>query len=364
MHDFEPRWKLLKPLPEGGQAHTYIVESAETPGLLGAAKRLKNLRREGRFEKEIEALRRLNHPNVLRLLDFGTTPKDLPYLVAEYCPNGELKPEFFKGKTLIEIVRFFRQICAGVAAAHRDGVIHRDLKPSNIFLGKGYEPIVGDFGICFLTEDGMQDSRLTETYEVVASRWFGAPEARNGRLSDVKPSADVYSLGKLLHWMASGGKLFDREEHRSGSFKLEGSSDLDPNPELIHELLDETITPMPDGRLPTAVDLMYKVDELISRMEAGGHAVGLEVPQRCIFCGSGRYEVVVNALEGGARDAAQSLFGWASPSSPPAAWLILACNLCGNVQVFRPDLPEPKSSGAKFAQISERKKRWTKKRNP
>lgn len=182
----------------------------------------------------------------------------------------------------------------------------------------------------------------------------------------MEPAADVYSLGKLLHWMTSGGKIFDREEHREHRYKIEGTSDLDGNVELIHQLLDETITKKPGARLPSAVDLLYKVDELILRMEVGGHAVSLEVPHRCLFCARGQYKVVVNGLEGNAQAAgseANSLFGWGAPTPYPA-WLIMVCDFCGNVQTFRPDLPESKSSGFKLREANERKNRWTKKRNP
>jgi hypothetical protein len=139
---------------------------------------------------------------------------------------------------------------------------------------------------------------------------------------------------------------------------------LDQNVELINQLLDETITEHPEARLATAVDLLYKVDQLIVRMEAGGHAISLEVSHRCLFCAEGQYQVLVNGLEGNGQAAgslANSLFGWAAPTSYPA-WLIMVCNLCGNVQTFRPDLPESKSSGTKLQQTNERKKRWTTKR--
>jgi serine/threonine protein kinase len=364
MKDFEPKWKFVKNLGEGGQAHTYLVESSDSAGSMGAAKRLKNEKREPRFNDEIDALRRLDHPNILKLLDIGTTPKGMPYLVSQYCPNGELNPDFSKDKSLLDIVRFFRPICDAIATAHREKVIHRDLKPSNIFLGDHNQPIVGDFGICFLADRNGADARITEAYEVVASRWFGAPEARNGRLAEVKPTADVYSLGKLLHWMASGGKVFDREEHRKPGYRIEGMSDLDQDVELINELLDETITEHQEARIPTAIDLLYKVDRLIARMEAGGHAINLEVSHRCPFCAEGQYKVLVNGLEGNSQAAgseAISLFGWGAPMSYPV-WLIMVCDFCGNVQTFRPDLPESKGSGFKSQQANERRKRWTTKR--
>ncbi|HWZ45436.1 MAG TPA: serine/threonine-protein kinase [Candidatus Saccharimonadales bacterium] len=365
MKDFEPKWKFVKNLGEGGQAHTYLVESTEISSSMGAAKRLKNEKREPRFNDEIEALQRVDHANILKLLDIGTTPKGMPYLVSQYCPNGELTPAFFKDKSLLDIVRFFRHICDAVATAHRANVIHRDLKPSNIFLGDRDQPIIGDFGICFLSDRNEADPRITEAYEVVASRWFGAPEARNGRLADVKPAADIYSLGKLLHWMACGGKVFDREEHRKLRYRIEGTSELDQNVELINQLLDEAIIEHPEARIPTAIDLLYKVDRLIARMEAGGHAISLEVSHRCLFCAEGQYKVLVNGLEGNAQAAgseASSLFGWGAPTAYPA-WLIMVCDFCGNVQTFRPDLPESKGPGFGLQQANERKKRWTTKRN-
>jgi serine/threonine protein kinase len=365
MKDFEPKWNFIKTLGEGGQAHTYLVESTETPGLKGVAKRLKDVMREPRLKREIDALKTLEHPNVLRLLDFGTTHKGKPYLVSAYCANGELKAEFFSGQTLIEIMHFYRQICDAVAAAHRKEIVHRDLKPSNIFLTETNMPVVGDFGICFLTGEDPLTQRITATQEVVASRWFGAPEARDGRMMDVKPSADVYSLGKILYWMVSRGQVFDREEHRTPKYRLNESSSLDPNFELIDQLLDKTITSSADVRLPSAVDLLYEVDKLISIMESRGHAITLEVPHQCIFCAEGRYEIIVNGLEGNAQEAgsaAQSLFGWDTPQPNPA-WLIMVCDTCGNLQAFRPDLPPSKSSGARASEIAAKKKRWTTKRN-
>jgi serine/threonine protein kinase len=156
---------------------------------MGAAKRLTDTSREDRFRQEIAAYSALDHPNVLKVFDEGIASKARPYLVSEFCELGELKQETMKGMTTLERVKLFRQICDGVAAAHSARIVHRDIKPENILVKAGLTPVVADFGICFLTEQNRE--RLTEPDHVMASRHFGAPEARNGRVRDVKATADV-----------------------------------------------------------------------------------------------------------------------------------------------------------------------------
>jgi serine/threonine protein kinase len=161
------------------------------------------------MEEEIEVCRSFNHPNVIRLIDAGQTQNSqYPYFVMPFYARGSLKES---GAPLssppIEIFNSFARICDGVAHAHSKKIVHRDIKPANIFLDADGQPIVGDFGLCFRFDT---DS-LTETMEVAAARWFGAPELRNGHLEDPQPSADIYSLGKLLYWLFTG-RVYDRDE--------------------------------------------------------------------------------------------------------------------------------------------------------
>src|ERR1700679_164767 len=151
--------------------------------------------RRARFEQEIRALQKLNNLHVLRIEDYGEDANAAPYLVTPFCPGGSLSRELLPLGTVVETLRFFQGICEGVAAAHSASVIHRDLKPANIFLDQSRSAIVGDFGLCFLLDETIEDDdRITETQEVATARWFGAPEARDGRLEDVTPAADVYPL--------------------------------------------------------------------------------------------------------------------------------------------------------------------------
>jgi len=142
------KWIIKKSLPEGGQAYTYLVGNVDdTSGKLFVLKRLKNIARKDRFLREIEALQKLSHPNIIRIIDFDYK-NDPPYIVTEYCEGGPLSKLDLKQYSILEKLKILELICTGVGYAHEKGFIHRDLKPDNIFLRKdGRTPVVGDFGI-------------------------------------------------------------------------------------------------------------------------------------------------------------------------------------------------------------------------
>jgi serine/threonine protein kinase len=201
MTDFGPRWERIDDLPEGGQAHAFKVrDKIAADGKTYVLKRLKNPKRTDRFDQEIKACQSLDHPNILKIEDFGIVPgKDKkPFFVSDWCELGSLADRTMPHGSLLEAVTLFRHICAGIAHAHANGIVHRDVKPENVFLRTNGVPVVGDFGICLMESN--EDGRLTETLEVAGSRWYCAPELRNGRLETgiSQTPADVYSLGKLL----------------------------------------------------------------------------------------------------------------------------------------------------------------------
>src|SRR6266850_7173876 len=125
---FDERWEIVKSIGEGGQAQIFLVKSyqnlvvsidEETGFNTGpcALKRLKNVKRLDRFRQEIEAIKRLDHPNVIKVIDYNLEG-DKPYLVTEYCEGGSLEMRASDlGKDRGQALRFFLQICEGVAAA-------------------------------------------------------------------------------------------------------------------------------------------------------------------------------------------------------------------------------------------------------
>lgn len=331
------RWEIIRSLGEGGQAHTFLVKdlkgAGETPYVL---KRLKNLKRLDRFKREIEAVRSLSHPHIVRLHDFNLDA-DKPYLITEFCPGGSLADAEHRYWDESPRVAFqlFREVCEGVAHAHAQGIIHRDLKPENIFLRTEQGPaVVGDFGICYLEDDG---SRLTITEEAVGPRLFIAPELEDGRIEAVSPKSDSYSLGKLLYWLLSGGKMFSREKHRELKWDLKGhneGSQLGWNNiymEHVNRLLDVMIDPDPEKRrnVRAVVSLSAKVARLVEKEFT---PITPDITHPCKYCGYGVYELKSQ------NNTQLQRFG-ISPVGA-ANWRVFVCGLCGHVQMFRVDLAE------------------------
>jgi len=346
MPDFGPRWKC-RDLGQGGQAYTFVVQRRDgADDREYVLKRLKNLKRVERFEREIEVCAKFQHPNVLTIVERGEA-RGKPFLVTEYCTGGSLAEHPRPiGTPVLSVLEIFQQVCAGVAYAQDKGIVHRDIKPDNIFLRGDGTAVLGDFGICFVDDDG---KRLTMTDEVAGSRFYCAPELRDGRLEDGVPqtAVDVYSLGKVLYRMLSGGNIFDREEHREDKYRLGQHDPLNPDYELVNQLLDVAIVQDWRKRISTPSKLLAKVEDVMRVVAAGGHALTLSVPHRCMFCARGEYKVAVDMTRPLPAGAPNQGFRHAQDSSDVrnfgftpignATWIILVCEVCGHVLTFRPD---------------------------
>jgi serine/threonine protein kinase len=241
---------------------------------------------------------------------------------------------------LTKKLRLFEKVCTAVGHAHEAGVVHRDLKPENILLRSDEEPVVADFGICFIA-DG---DRITLTDDVMGARHYTSPEVESGRMNDVQPSADVYSLGKILYWLLSGRDL-PREQHKGPRFDLRKQKE--PSLFLVYEeLFDRAITTLPDNRFPNASELGKAAQRLREQIEAGARPLTFDAPQPCMFCRRGEYREAISS-----RNIAKTsrpgfwtpdqleqqvrAIGFSTVGEPSI--MIVVCDYCGNVQLFRPD---------------------------
>jgi serine/threonine protein kinase len=308
---------------EGGQAHVFEVKDLRNDAPNRVLKRLKNLNRLGRFKAEIEAIERLDHPNVIKLIDYNLDDAS-PYIVLELLSGGTLgdRIEGFAADPVCAL-RLFLDICQGVAQAHKLGIVHRDLKPDNILLRTPDGPaVVSDFGICHI-EDG---KRLTLTEEAVGPRLYIAPELEDGRADQVRPACDVYSLGKVLYSILRGRQVFARERHREDQFDLVKCSGNE-GMEHVNRLLDRMIVAEPDRRLVDAAAVVEQVRRVVDLVKYDYRAVSGRRRQRCIYCGEGTYQVVAkdhNAVRN---------FGFGLVGKPD--WRILVCDQCGHASLFR-----------------------------
>ena len=340
IQDWVPRgWVIVDSLPEGGQGWTYTVRRrGRTDRKLYVLKRLKNRNRLDRFQSEIEALKKLSHSGILRIIE--TFPGE-PIYVAEYCESGDLTKADLSSTTLIAKLRLFREICDAMAAAHRTGIIHRDLKPQNILVRRDGSMVVGDFGICIDLSDV---ERKTETSEAMGPRYYMAPELEDGRDPHPKPSSDCYSLGKLLYFMIAG-RIFARERHKDASYELR-QPDSDPYLNFVYEILDRTIATSPADRYQDAGQLLEAINGILSGIVSRAHVLDMLVPQHCLYCRSGRYQL---KLYTPGRPASltdvrvgDAFTFWGNNYMAEKNSMFLVCGTCGNVQMFRPDLAAPR----------------------
>jgi len=181
-----------------------------------------------RFQNERQILATLDHPNIARLLDGGSTEEGLPYLVMEYiqglpidyfCAQKNLDPR--------ERLELFRTVCTAVQFAHQNLVVHRDLKPSNILVTSDGVPKLLDFGIAKILNPADRDdsSQQTMTLMRMLTPDYASPEqVRNEPISTV---SDVYSLGVILYVLLTGRSPY-RVATESPEEMLKAICDVDP----------------------------------------------------------------------------------------------------------------------------------------
>jgi serine/threonine-protein kinase len=155
-----------------------------------------------RFELEARTAARLNHPNVVTVFDFGRFGGNL-FLVMELLGGETVAGELAGRGGRLEPARVASigaQVAAGLAAAHRHGVVHRDVKPSNLLLATGGTVKIGDFGIARFA--GQAAARLTVPGQVVGTSYYLSPERIRCRAA--VPASDVYALGCVLYELLTG----------------------------------------------------------------------------------------------------------------------------------------------------------------
>ena len=321
--------------PEASQRNAYrLLELVETylhrdsGNYSGALKLLHETARadekaRARLHTELGVLRALDHPAVVPILDAAEQDG---WYVTPYYRHGTLADRIGQNAGRVDrVLDVFRPLVEGVAELHKRRVVHRDIKPENIFVSEG-RLILGDFGIVWFS-DGAK-TRVSDTYENVGSRDWMPGWAMGMRVDKVRPSFDVFSLGKILWAMASGRTKMRLWYFDHPDFDLTRQFPKDEKMVWINRILAGAVREHEEQVWPDAAEFLRQLDEVIAILGRGAQVIAPGVYRYCRVCGIGVYELLVR--EG--RTAALNNLGF-RPANEKLR--VFECRNCGHLDVFR-----------------------------
>jgi len=266
------RYKLGRVLGRGGMCIVYQAWDTRLQRNV-AIKRLEpplneDPRTRARFDREGRALAQLSHPNLVTLIDRGSSDNE-DYLVFEYVEGRSLKEIIREGLMGVgEIGRIAGQVAEGLAAAHLAGIVHRDVKPQNILIDRNGHAKVSDFGIA----TGPDWTRVTRAGSIIGSARYMSPEQIRSKPVDAR--SDIYSLGIVMYEMLTGQPPFDGTNMPEiARMHLNATpaplSEVRPNlPEGLERVVMRCLEKLPEDRFAS-------MDELLGALVG----LGLYAPQ-------------------------------------------------------------------------------------
>jgi len=250
-------YEVLNELGRGGMGAVYLARRAD--GQFEKRVAIKVLKRGTdtdevlrRFRIEQQILANLEHPNITRLLDAGTTTDGLPYFVMEFVEGMPIMK--FVQRESMDLrgrLQLFLKVCSAVDLAHRHHIIHRDIKPGNVLVNENREPKLLDFGIAKLLSVDPDDDEVTVATERRLTPTYAAPEQRAGRVATI--ASDVYSLGALLYELLT---------NRSPSGKSSANSSTDS---LTRHLTEPPLPSQIVTDLKTKRHLRGQLDQIVAK---------------------------------------------------------------------------------------------------
>lgn len=245
-------YKLLQQIGEGGMGIVFMAAQSTPIQRTVALKIVKpgmdSRQVVARFEAERQTLALMDHPNIARVLDAGTTDTGRPYFVMElvkgipitkYCDEHHL--------SVTQRLELFMIVCQAVQHAHQKGVIHRDIKPSNVLVAE-YDhhavPKVIDFGVAKATGLKLTERTMfTEFGQMLGTIEYMSPEQAKFNQLDIDTRSDIYSLGVLLYELLTGSTPFERKQLRDVAY------------DEVLRIIREDEPPKPSTRVSTAAEL-------------------------------------------------------------------------------------------------------------
>lgn len=268
----------------GGMGTVYHAQHQETGDEVAVKVLPASLAREegfiARFVREINALKKLDNPHVVRLIDQGVEDETY-YYVMEYIDGETLTSRLRREKRIgwDTCINFSVQICSALKAAHDAGIVHRDLKPSNLMITSDNTIKLTDFGIAQV----FAGTRLTASGGVVGTAEYMSPEQAQGKRATKK--SDLYSLGAVMYVMLTGRPPFSgkttvevMQKHRYGQF--DRPSRFAPGmPHWLDEIVCKLLEKEPDERFADAYVLSRRLNSVLKKVQLSADAPTLARPE-------------------------------------------------------------------------------------
>jgi serine/threonine protein kinase len=283
-----------------------------------------------RMGHEVTALRKITHANILAILDENLQSG---WFVGEYHPEGPISrhPLLYKGNILAAL-EAIRPVVEGVALLHESKIVHRDIKPGNVFVAKDGRLVLGDLGLVLFTD--ATHTRVTDSYENVGSRDWMPAWAMGMRLEDVRPSFDVFSLGKLFWAMVSGRPFLRLWYHHDDDFELEKMFPKDESIRWARHILDKCIVEKEKDCLQTGGDLLSVIDAVLAAVKRHAQVIGEGITRTCQVCGIGTYNCIIN-------ENVIDLHNFGLSPAGTQTFKVFSCSNCGHIQLFHFPQPGP-----------------------
>ena len=254
-------YKLMEQIGEGGFGLVFVAEQERPIRRKVALKIIKpgmDTRDViARFEAERQALALMDHPNIARVLDAGTTDSGRPYFVMElvrgvpitdYCDQNQLTPR--------ERLELFVAVCHAVQHAHQKGIIHRDIKPSNVLVtlhdGRPVVKVI-DFGVAKALHQTLTEQTIyTRFAQMIGTPLYMSPEQAEMSGLDIDTRSDIYSLGVLLYELLTGTTPFDKQRLAKAAYDELLQIIREEEPPKPSTRLSQSTATLPHDRRPFA----------------------------------------------------------------------------------------------------------------
>ena len=208
-----------------------------------------------RFKREVRAVARLNHPNIVQVYDYGTEG-DLAYIVMEYIKGRELK-DYFDGSERFDLRTTYRlmvELLDALDFAHESGVIHRDVKPANVMIDTAHHVKLTDFGVARVTDPDGDFAEATRAGQMIGTPAYMSPEQIQGQAIDRR--TDIFSAGILFYQFLTGQKPFEGTQWALAKKIVqddpERPSRVAEVPPEVDRVVARALAKQPEQRYPTA----------------------------------------------------------------------------------------------------------------